>query len=161
MYLATSGGVFYRFLMSQLPAQSGAATGPAIVIRTGNPSLQLSFSCDSSVLWAQNYENNQWSTVDVGASASEGERERERRERKTAAAAKFKRVGEKLTLDLHLFFRLFHINSHGRCQYPLHPVYPRAIQGPARPRGGGLLLCLIFKPFFYFFYFFPPWRATR
>jgi hypothetical protein len=79
MYLATSGGVFYRFLMSQLPAQSGAATGPAIVIRTGNPSLQLSFSCDSSVLWAQNYENNQWSTVDVGASVSEGEREREGR----------------------------------------------------------------------------------
>ena len=87
MHLATSGGVFYRFLMSQLPAQSGAATGPATVIRTGNPSLQLSFSCDSSVLWAQDYENNQWSTVDAGASASEGERERERRERKTAAAA--------------------------------------------------------------------------
>ena len=80
MYLATSGGVFYRFLMSQLPALSGAANGPAIVIRTGTPSLQLSVSCDSSVLWAQNYENNQWSTVDVGASVSEGEREREKGE---------------------------------------------------------------------------------
>ena len=52
--------------MNSLPANSGPATAPAQIIRTGNPSLQLSFSCDFSVLWAQNYENNQWSTVDVG-----------------------------------------------------------------------------------------------
>lgn len=66
MYLATSGGVFYRFNMISLPQNPGLANSNAVVIKTGNPSLQLSFSCDFTVLWAQNYNNNQWSTIDVG-----------------------------------------------------------------------------------------------
>jgi hypothetical protein len=81
MYLATSAGVFYRLDMSLIPANSGPATGPAVIVKTGNPSLQLSFSCDFSVLWAQNYENNQWLTVNTGAfGGKEGEKvEREQK----------------------------------------------------------------------------------
>ena len=98
MYLATAGGVFYRFNMSLLPVQSGAATGPAVVIKTGNPSLQLSFSCDFSTLWAQGYPNNQWSTVDIGefflgrGSERKGAERREREEKNTSMASKFKKL---------------------------------------------------------------------
>ena len=98
MYLATSGGVFYRFDMLLLPAQSGPASGPAVIIKTGNPSLQLSFSCDFSTLWAQGYPNNQWSTVDLGEFfvLLRGRREEkwERREEKKREEGENKRDGK-------------------------------------------------------------------
>jgi len=51
--------------MNTVPVNSGPATSNAVIIKTGNPSLQLSFSCDFQTLWAQNYGNNQWSTVNL------------------------------------------------------------------------------------------------
>lgn len=140
MYLATSTGVFYTFDMTLLPVSSGAATGPAIVIKTGNPSLQLSFSCDFSVLWAQNYENNQWSTINVGELFSR-EGERAERERKMEAAKiKIINRGNKNSLDLDLFPASFAPTATGVST----PSFTLAIPGQAkglRDLGGASCSC--------------------
>ena len=66
----TSNGAFYRFPMSALPANSGPATAPAVVIRGGGTntafsSQQLSFDCAGQVLWAQSYSTGTWATIDL------------------------------------------------------------------------------------------------
>lgn len=143
MYLATSAGVFYTFDMSLLPVNSGPATGPAVVIKTGNPSLQLSFSCDFSVLWAQNYENNQWSTVNTGA--VEGAREREGKRKREK-----KRKEKKNSHHFPLHFSPSSINSHGRRHPEIHAAHPRAAQGPARP-GRRCVHLRVISAFCYFY----------
>lgn len=163
MYLATAGGVFYRFNMSLLPAQSGPATGPAVVIKTGNPSFQLSFSCDFSTLWAQQYDNNQWSTINTGEFflGREGQK-REEKNGDGVEILKKKKVGT--SLDLDLFSTHFHTNSHGSLHPQVHPRYPRAGQGTARPRRSVLHLCLILKTLFlslFDFHLLFPFRTTR
>jgi hypothetical protein len=69
LYLANTGtngadAAFYTLDTATLtPGSNNNATvikGPA----GGNPSLQLSFSCDYRTLWAQSYEDCKWYTID-------------------------------------------------------------------------------------------------
>jgi len=152
MYLATSAGVFYRLDMSLIPANSGPATGPAVIVKTGNPSLQLSFSCDFSVLWAQNYENNQWLTVNTGAfGGKEGEKvEREQKK----VFFQFQKGGDEKTHNFQLLLLLLLLNSHGRRHPALHAAHPGAAQGPARPGWRCVHLRVIWTFFLFFYYFF-------
>jgi hypothetical protein len=70
MYFANTGtprvpntAQFYTLDTTTLSTAPGSNT--ATVIRSGNPPLQTSFSCDFKTLWAQNQMDCQWYTIDV------------------------------------------------------------------------------------------------
>ncbi len=66
LYGATETGLFYSL---NLNGDANSIKNSFTHIRTGNPSLQLAFSADYSILYGQKYDGGVWSTVDVTTGA--------------------------------------------------------------------------------------------
>lgn len=66
LYGATETGLFYSL---NLNGDANSIKNSFTHIRTGNPSLQLAFSADYSILYGQKYDGGIWSTVNVTTGA--------------------------------------------------------------------------------------------
>ncbi len=65
LYAATVSGAFYSVDLS-VPANIAGSFNAIKAAGTGNPSLQLSFNADHTVLYGQDFTDAQWYTVDLG-----------------------------------------------------------------------------------------------
>jgi hypothetical protein len=71
LYGATSGGIFFKIDLSTALVQDRV---PYTQIKTGNPSLQIAFDCQYSILYGQEYKGtdlntNNWHTINIANGA--------------------------------------------------------------------------------------------